>query len=181
MGPSHKTLALCALLGIGLLTAACGASSTGTATTPPAASAPAPTTPAASPAASSPVPPASSAPATAALPGVIAECTSPPPYRLSTRPSVIVLACADDGLGVQNLTWTTWAAAAATGEGKLWQKLCQPNCATGKLGYYPVAVMLSSVRTSSQGPWFSRLTVTWEGSRPPGSTPDTFGLPSPSS
>jgi hypothetical protein len=178
MGPSHKTLALCTLLGIGLITAACGASSPGTATTP-AASTPAPAATTLLP--SSPVGPASSAPAPAALPGVVAECTSPPPYRLSTRPSVVVLACADDGLGVQNMTWTTWAAAAATGEGKFWQKLCQPNCATGKLGYYPVAVMLSSVRTSSQGPWFSRLTVTWEGSRPPGSTPDTFSLPPPGS
>lgn len=179
MGSSGKTLALGALLGIGLITAACGASSTGTATTSPAASRPATT--ATSPAPSSPAPQVSQTMPAAALPGVVAECTSPPPYRLSTRPSQITLACADNGIGVEKMTWTSWAGSAAAGQGSLWENLCQPSCATGKVATYPVAVTLAVVKTSSQGPWFSRLTVAWLGNRPPNSTTDTFGLQPPSS
>ena len=33
-----------------------------------------------------------------------------------------------------------------------WDKLCEPSCAHGKIGTYPVAVMFSAVKTSSQGP-----------------------------
>lgn len=179
MGPSGKTLTLGALVGIGLITGACGASSTGTITTSPAASTPA--TIATSPAPSSPVPRASPTIPPAALPGVVAECTSPPPYRLSTRPSQIALACADNGIGVENLTWASWAGSAAAGRGSLWENLCQPSCAAGKVATYPVAVTLAVVKRSPQGPWFSRLTVAWLGNRPPNSATDTFGLQPPSS
>jgi hypothetical protein len=54
-----------------------------------------------------------------------------------------------------------------------------PNCATGGFAHYPVAVTLSVVKASAKGPWFSRLTVTWEGSRPPNQTPDNFTLVPP--
>jgi hypothetical protein len=181
MGPSPKTFAFCALLGLSLITAACGASGT----TPRASSTPSPTSPATAPPASSPAaapsspaPPASPA---SALPGVVAECTNPPPLTLSTRPTEIVLACADDGIGVEHMTWSSWASGAAAGQGLLWENLCQPNCATGKIATYPVAVTLSAVKTSSQGPYFSNLALTWQGNRPPNSTPDAFGLMPPSS
>jgi len=36
----------------------------------------------------------------------------------------------------------------------------------------PLAHPLS--REPSAGPWFSELTVTWKGGRPPDQTPDTF-------
>jgi hypothetical protein len=72
----------------------------------PATASPLPTPP--------PAPGASPPPAAGPLPvpavthpGVIADCTSAPPHRLSIRPATIVLACADDGLGVQKLAWTT--------------------------------------------------------------------------
>jgi hypothetical protein len=125
---------------------------------------------------------ASSAPSAAGgLPGVVADCTSPPPYRLSAQPTSITLACADDGLGVENMSWTGWASSAATGRGTFWEKLCVPSCATGKIGTYPVAVTLSAGKTSSQGSWFSLLTVAWVGTRPPASTPDSYTLMAPTS
>jgi len=89
------------------------------------------------------------------------------------------VACADDGLGVEDMTWNDWTASAAAGQGRLWEKLCQPNCAEGKIGTYPVAVALSAVRSSSSGPWFSRLTVAWKGRRPPGTLPGSFPLTRP--
>jgi hypothetical protein len=111
----------------------------------------------------------------------VANRTSALPYRLSVRPAVITLACADDGLGVKGMAWTTWTTSSATGRGALWENLCQPNCAEGKIANYPVAVTLSLVKTSSQGPWFATLTVAWEGARPPNQTPDSFTLTPPRS
>ena len=98
---------------------------------------------------------------------------------LSVRPASIALACADNGLGVEKMAWTSWTASAAGGRGTFWEKLCQPNCADGKTGYYPVTVALSAVKTSPQGRWFRTLTVTWVGTRPPASTPDRYELTRP--
>lgn len=178
------TTAVCALLGLSLTTAACGAGNTGTAASPHAAPNATSASAAAPPGSSHPTamtqattpPPSISS---ASTPGVIADCTSPPPYRLSTRPSAITLACADNGWGVEEMTWTSWTTSAATGHGTFWEKLCKPSCATGKIGTYPIVVTLSAVKTSSQGPWFSRLTVTWEATRPPSTLPDRFPLLAP--
>ena len=125
-----------------------------------------------------------SRPATAATPGpadvyVVADCAAAAPYPLSREPLSITLACADAGIGVQDMLWTSWTTKTATGSGLLWEKLCVPDCAAGKMGYYPVEVTLSAVRASAKGQWFSELTVSWEGSRPPNQTPDTFTLMSP--
>jgi hypothetical protein len=111
---------------------------------------------------------------------VVANCAAAAPYSLSREPLSITLACADAGVGVRDLLWTSWTARAATGSGLLWEKLCVPDCATGKMGYYPVIVTLSAVRASAKGQWFSELTVSWQGSRPPNRTPDTFTLMPPS-
>jgi hypothetical protein len=113
------------------------------------------------------------------LPRVAADCASASPHRLSSRPSSITLACADNGWGVQDLTWTSWTSSAAAGHGMFWDKLCQPSCAAGTIGSYPVTVRLSSVKTSARGPWFSRLTLTWRGARPPRPAPDRFRLSPP--
>ena len=125
--------------------------------------------------------PAAGAPTLAGLADVyvVADCAAAAPYSLSREPWSITLACADAGIGVQDMTWATWTATAATGSGLLWEKLCVPDCATGKIGYYPVDVTLSAVRASAKGQWFSELTVSWQGSRPPNQTPDAFPLMPP--
>jgi hypothetical protein len=110
---------------------------------------------------------------------VVADCAAAAPYPLSREPVSITLACADAGIGVQDMLWTSWTTRAATGTGLLWEKLCVPDCASGKMGYYPVDVTLSAVRASAKGQWFSELTVSWQGSRPPNQTPDTFTLMPP--
>ena len=111
---------------------------------------------------------------------VVADCAAAAPYTLSREPVSITLACADAGIGVQDMLWMTWTAKTATGSGLLWEKLCVPDCATGKMGYYPVDVTLFAVRASAKGQWFSELTVSWLGSRPPNQTPGTFTLMPPS-
>jgi hypothetical protein len=113
-------------------------------------------------------------PAKAALPGAV-DCVGPG----SVRPSTITLTCADNGIGVQNMTWTTWTTSAATGQGMLWLNLCQPNCADGKFAYYPVQVRLSNVQESAHGQWFRDLTITWESPRPSPVPVSTYSLMTP--
>jgi hypothetical protein len=122
-----------------------------------------------------------SAPAPAASVGVVANCASAEPFPLSTRPSSIVLACADDGVRVEDLTWAAWTATGARGHGALLENQCVPSCADGKFARYPVTVALSAAQPSSKGPWFSRLTLTWGDDRPPNQTPSTFTLEAPGS
>lgn len=113
--------------------------------------------------------------------GVVSACDDAPPHPLSREPSVIILACADAGIGVQDLTWTSWTASSATGQGVLWENECVPtaSCGANKFSRYPVAVTLSVVKASAAGPWFSQLKVTWKDGRPPNQTPDTFILQGP--
>ena len=193
---SRLTLAACVPVGLTLALTACGGSPASSAagsaparasgsavasaspgpvssaTPAPATSAPATSGPA--PVASSPsaVPPASS------LPGVVADCTTSP-TRLSRRPASIVQACADGGIGVERMIWSSWTASSATGRGTFWENLCKPNCATGTIATYPVTVTLSAARTSSHGQWFSLMTVAWKANRPPNQTPNRLPLPTP--
>ncbi len=171
MRASLTTLAMCAVLGLVPLAAGCGqVHATGS---QPATAAAAP-----SRASSTPVSPARPL-ATTPLPGIVADC-GVSPARLGVRPAAIVLACADAGLGVQRLRWTSWTASGAAGHGVLYEHDCVPSCAaSGTWDHYQVAVTLSAVKASPKGPWFSRLTVAWQGRRPPNSTPDSFGLMPP--
>ena len=118
-----------------------------------------------------------------AVVGVVANCDDAEPHPLSRRPSSIVLACADAGIGVQDLTWTGWKPASATGRGVFWENECVPtaSCGSAQFSRYPVTVTLSAVKASTDGPWFSRLTVTWEAGRPANQTPDSFTLTPPGS
>jgi len=173
MRPARAKLAIAAILGLVTAAAGCGPShssaAAGSSSAPSATPAPAPTT--------SPAPVAG-----VTYPGVIADCTSAPAQRLSIRPAFIVLACADNGLGVQKLAWATWGASTATGQGTLWEHICVPYCAaSAKSAYYPVTVTLSQVKTSALGQWFSKLTLTWRGKPPPVTTPDAFPLDAPES
>jgi hypothetical protein len=117
----------------------------------------------------------------ASLPRVIADCTAPPPLgqRASLKPTSITVACADNGIGVEKLSWTSWTSSFATGQGTVWENGCQPNCAMGKIGYYPATVTLSAVRQTTSGPLFSRLTAAYQRSGPSGHKVDHFVLPLP--
>jgi hypothetical protein len=136
----------------------------------------APASPVSAAPSASPAPPPTAAPV---LPRVVGDCLIGPPYRASVRPGTIVLACADNGWGVEHMAWGDWSSSAAAGQGTFWEKLCKPNCAEGKIGMYPVTVTLSAVKPSSRGPWFSQLSVTFTGQRPPGIVPPSFALNKP--
>jgi hypothetical protein len=72
------------------------------------------------------------APSADAAVEVYGDCTSP-----SLEPTVIVLACADDGWVLQDIVWTGWTSTAATGVATLVYKPCIPSCAEGGFRQVP--------------------------------------------
>ena len=123
----------------------------------------------------------SSTVSTPGLPGVIADCTAPGPQgqQSQVEPTSITVACADNGIGVQNATWTSWTSSGATGVGKVWENSCTPDCVTGTVGTYPASIALSGVEPTSVGDLFSQMSVTYQGAGPDGHTTDRFDLPLP--
>jgi hypothetical protein len=87
------------------------------------------------------------------------------------RPGRYVLACADDGIGLQGLHWTSWTAELASGYGTLYENDCTPNCADGHVHHYRALATLWGSATVPGHPGdrrYTRLTVIFPGKhRPP--------------
>jgi hypothetical protein len=114
------------------------------------------------------------------VPGVVADClTEPDSYPTSIKPTSIVLACADDGIRVEDVSWTSWMATTANGAGTIWENDCTPSCADGTFHYYPASITLSGVKSSIEGPVFSQLVANYEGQRPNGMATEQFSLFAP--
>ncbi len=115
------------------------------------------------------------------MPGVVANCTAPAPdnYKTSVKPTSLVVACADNGIGVEDLSWASWTTTEATGTGSVWENDCAPNCAGGTIHHYPASVMLTDVKTTVSGPVFSQLNVKYQPIGPQGKTSDAFTLEVP--
>ncbi|KJY41868.1 hypothetical protein VR41_10395 [Streptomyces sp. NRRL B-1568] len=73
--------------------------------------------------------------------GVINDCQGEP----LSEPTTLLLACGDAGRMLQNLTWTGWGGATATAQGTVWEKLCVPNCVTGRRASSPATVTVSGL------------------------------------
>ena len=73
------------------------------------------------------------------LPEVI-DCSFDKP---AVRPVNLILACADLGAEVDKITWKSWTADKAEGEGTERDNTCIPNCAAGHYITKPVHVVLS--------------------------------------
>jgi hypothetical protein len=93
-------------------------------------------------------------PAAAAPQYVVINCMN----KAQVRPGTIVLACADDGMGLTHLHWTSWTPELASAYGTEWQNDCKPNCAEGHFHYYPVLVMLWGTATVKGHPGERRYT-----------------------
>ena len=114
-------------------------------------------------------------------PGVVADCTAPgnAANDTTTEPASIVLACADNGIGFQDLSWTSWTSTSAKGVGQLWEKDCVPNCRQGTFLHYGASVTLTTVVASINGPVFSVITAGYPGGGPKGEASGRFSLPVP--
>jgi hypothetical protein len=98
---------------------------------------------------------------------VVLDCGSTP----VTAPSTFVLACADHGIGVQDLHWASWTPKLASGYGVLWENDCTPDCADGHFHHYPSLEVLWGSATVKGYPAdrrYTTLTVIFTGTtRPP--------------
>jgi hypothetical protein len=61
------------------------------------------------------------------------------------KPESITITCADGGIFVEKIQWSTWSQEGAAGTGIFTENLCQPNCAEGKRVTAPVKLTLSNL------------------------------------
>lgn len=67
------------------------------------------------------------------------------------RPHAVVFACADDGFGVDRLSWATWGGAQAIGLGSAYANDCKPTCVAGHVHRYPVVLIASGTQRCPNG------------------------------
>ena len=71
------------------------------------------------------------------------------------KPELIFVTCADGGLYVEKIKWSTWSKEGATGSGTFSENLCEPSCAEGKRITAPVNLILSNL-TEQYGKYYLR-------------------------
>ena len=72
-------------------------------------------------------------------------------YGYSQKPSSITLTCADGGMYVDGITYTSWTDSSAEGSGFFYMNDCDPDCASGNMIKTPVTISLGKPRQDSQG------------------------------
>lgn len=101
---------------------------------------------------------AAGASATAPLPRLL-SCSGKPLLRPA---GTVVLACADANSELRTTRWTSWGRTSATGVTDLGLNLCNPNCASSTMSFFPHSrVRLSGVQHTKLGLLFTRVTVTY--------------------
>jgi hypothetical protein len=61
------------------------------------------------------------------------------------KPKAITLTCADGGIYIDEIIWTTWSKTGATGTGTFFENLCEPSCAEGEQVSAPVKITLTDL------------------------------------
>jgi len=111
---------------------------------------------------------AATAPAAAKAPTyVLLNCSG----KGVIEPSSSILTCADAGMRLESLHWTTWSSHFAGAYGTFSENDCRPSCATGHFHDYSVIVTAwgsKGVAGDSGERAYASLTLTFQGSsRPP--------------
>jgi hypothetical protein len=110
--------------------------------------------------------PATASTQAAAAKYVVLDCS----FKPVVMPSTYVIACADAGIGVQDLHWTSWTPNLASGYGTFWENDCTPNCADGHIHYYRSLEVLWGSATVKGHPAdrrYTKLTVIFTGKKRP--------------
>lgn len=91
---------------------------------------------------------------------------------LASRPSSVVVTCADAGTTVKGIKWSSWGKQTAAGIGTAEVNDCDPNCAAGETKSYPDAeVELSRPESCKSKRQYTRLELTYGEDRPKGAPP----------
>lgn len=93
----------------------------------------------------------------------ITDCTS-----AVSRPAQLTLACADAGISLKALSWSSFGGSAAKGKGTLAINTCTPNCADGKFLDYAATVTASEPHSCGHGVRvYNKLTMSFPARKPP--------------
>ncbi len=71
------------------------------------------------------------------------------------KPELIFFTCADGGLYVEKIKWSTWSKEGATGSGVFSENLCEPSCTEGQRLEAPVNLLLTNL-TEQNGKYYLR-------------------------
>ena len=71
------------------------------------------------------------------------------------KPELIFFTCADGGLYVEKIKWSTWSKEGATGLGIFSENLCEPSCAEGQRVEAQVNLRLTNL-TEQNGKYYLR-------------------------
>ena len=109
-------------------------------------------------------------PATAATPPSYFNDCGYPEYK----PQSLTEFCADAGNGVTKIKWSSWTSTKAVGTGSFYVKLCDPNCADGKVVWAKAKVVLSGAKLTRGKRYLMNVTVTSTNGKPlPGESKST--------
>jgi hypothetical protein len=82
--------------------------------------------------------------------------------------------CADAGNGVTKIKWSSWTSTKAVGTGSFFVKLCDPNCADGKVVWAKAKVVLSGAKVTRGKRYLMNVTVSSTNGKPlPGESKST--------
>jgi hypothetical protein len=108
--------------------------------------------------------------ATAATPPSYFNDCGYPEYK----PQSLTEFCADAGNGVTKIKWSSWTSTKAVGTGSFYVKLCDPNCADGKVVWAKAKVVLSGAKVTRGKRYLMNVTVTSTNGKPlPGESKST--------
>jgi hypothetical protein len=111
--------------------------------------------------------------ASAATDTVIIDCQG----KAVTKPKEIVVTCADAGVTVTRITWTSWTMNGANGTGTLAWNTCLPKtCVDGIVQKYKVKVHLGRVASAPSINAFTRMTLAFPKGGPAAAETATFTL-----
>ena len=71
------------------------------------------------------------------------------------KPESITITCADGGIYVEKIRWSSWSKEGATGIGVFSENLCEPNCAEGRRLAATVNLRLTNL-TEQNGKYYLR-------------------------
>jgi hypothetical protein len=97
---------------------------------------------------------------------VVLNCSNKP----VVEPAAYVITCADAGIRLKALRWTSWTPKLASGYGTFLENDCKPSCAEGHFHSYPSLQVLWGSATVSGHPAdrrYTKLTVIFTGKNVP--------------
>ena len=98
-------------------------------------------------------------------------------YGYSQKPSSITLTCADGGMYIEQISYSSWDDTSASASGILYSNSCDPDCASGVLIPNPVEISISDTKYDANNKLiFSTLTITAENELYNGTNTESFDI-----